>query len=305
MLHTPILLLIFNRPEQALLIFGQIRLQQPERLFIAADGPRADQPGEAALCETTRTTILNGIDWPCKIETLFRPDNLGCGKAVSTAIDWFFNNVEEGIILEDDCLPDPTFFSFCTVMLEKYRLNKNIMHVNGGNYQAGMLRGNGSYYFSRYAHVWGWASWRRAWQHYDFSLKCYKNDSRQGLNSFLQSELQSVNNAQTDTWDIQWFMSVWFNKGLVITPNISLVKNIGYGKNATHTHSVPQWFNKIQYGKIVDIKHPDNNNINEEADRYSLKTLYSPGRFYTAIKKIAQNNMWLFNQCKRIYRMVN
>jgi len=305
MLHTPILLLVFNRPEQAMQIFGQIRLQQPERLFIAADGPRADRAGEAALCEITRTTILNGIDWPCKVETLFRPDNLGCGKAVSSAINWFFNHVEEGIILEDDCLPDPTFFSFCTAMLEKHRINEKVMHINGGNYQGGILRGNASYYFSRYAHVWGWASWRRAWQHYDFSLQRYRDASTQGLNSFLKSELQAIYKGQTDTWDIQWYMSVWFNKGLVVTPNVSLVKNIGYGKDATHTQLVPQWFNKIQYGKITDIKHPDNNNIDEEADRYSLKMLYSPNRIYMAIKKMAQNNTWLFNQCKRIYKMVS
>jgi hypothetical protein len=305
MLHTPILLLVFNRPEQALLIFGQIRLQQPERLFIAADGPRADRPGEAALCETTRTKILNGIDWPCKVETLFRTDNLGCGKAVSGAIDWFFNHVEEGIILEDDCLPDPTFFSFCAAMLEKYRKNKNVMHVNGGNYQGGIQRGDASYYFSRHAHVWGWASWRRAWQHYDFSLQRYKDVSTEGLNTFLKSELQAIYKARIDTWDIQWFMSVWFNKGLVVTPNTSLVKNIGFDKNATHTQSAPPWFNQLQYGKITDITHPESINIDEAADWYSLKILFSPGRFYMAIKKIAQNNTWFYNQCKRIYKMVS
>jgi hypothetical protein len=302
MLQTPILLLIFNRPEQALLVFRQIRLQEPERLFIAADGPRPDQPGEAALCAATRTTVLNGIDWPCKVETLFRPHNLGCGKAVSTAIDWFFGHVEEGIILEDDCVPDPTFFSFCATMLAKYRLDENIMHINGGNYQSGILRGNGSYYFSRYAHVWGWATWRHAWQYYDFSLGRYRLVSQQGLNTFLQSELQSIYNAQADTWDIQWFMAVWFNKGWVITPNVSLVKNIGYGKTATHTRSIPRWFSKIQYGKITDITHPDESNIDEEADRYTANTLYSTGSLSIGLKKIVKNNTLLYNMYKRISR---
>ena len=302
MLHTPILLLVFNRPEQALLVFEQIRLQQPEQLFIAADGPR---PGEEALCDATRAAVLNGIDWPCKVETLFRPHNLGCGKAVSAGIDWFFSQVEEGIILEDDCVPDPTFFSFCTAMLAQYRLDQNIMHINGGNYQFGALRGNASYYFSRYAHVWGWATWRRAWQYYDFTLDRYRHVSRQGLNTFLQSELQSIYDAQADTWDIQWFMTVWFNKGWVITPNVSLVKNIGYGKKATHTRSVPRWFNKIQYGKIADIRHPDGNNIDEEADRYTVNTLYSPGSLSIGLKKIMKNNTLLYNLYKRISRSVN
>ncbi|HEY8960101.1 hypothetical protein [Chitinophaga sp.] len=300
MLRTPVLFLVFNRPEQTLQVFRQIRLQQPEQLFIAADGPRQDRPGEAALCETTRTAVLNGIDWPCEVTTLFREHNLGCGKAVSSAIDWFFGHVEEGIILEDDCVPDATFFSFCTAMLTKYRDNTTIMHINGGNYQAGIPRGNASYYYSRYAHIWGWASWRRAWQYYDFTLQRYKRDSREGLSTFLQSELQAIYGHRVDTWDIQWFMSVWFNKGWVITPNISLVKNIGYGKDATHTRVVPGWFKKIRYGTITAISHPDSYHINEEADRYTVNTLYNPGRLILRVKKIVKNNTFLYNLYKRI-----
>ncbi|MDR6650487.1 UNVERIFIED_ORG: hypothetical protein DFS12_11093 [Chitinophaga ginsengisegetis] len=300
MLHTPVLLLVFNRPEHALLVFRQIRLQQPEQLFIAADGPRPDRPEDAALCEDTRMAVLKSIDWPCKVETLFRPHNLGCGKAVSSAIDWFFSHVEEGIILEDDCVPDPSFFPFCTTLLEKYRFNDTIMHIHGGNYQAGILRGNASYYYSRYAHIWGWATWRRAWQYYDFTLQRYRHVSREGLNTFLQSELQSIYDKRVDTWDIQWFMTVWFNKGWVITPNISLVKNIGYGKDATHTRVIPRWFKRIQYGTIADIIHPGSSNINEEADRYTINTLYSPGRLFVKLKKIVKNNTLLYNLYKRI-----
>lgn len=300
MLQTPVLLLVFNRPEQALLVFRQIRLQQPEQLFIAADGPRPDKPEDAALCEDTRMAILKSIDWPCNVQTLFRPHNLGCGKAVSSAIDWFFDHVPEGIILEDDCVPDPTFFSFCTAMLEKYRFNDTIMHINGSNYQSGAIRGMASYYFSRYAHVWGWATWRRAWQQYDFSLRRYQHNSRKGLNTFLRAELQSIYDAKADTWDIQWFMTVWFCKGWVITPNISLVKNIGYGKEATHTRSAPRWFKKIQYGSITDISHPAENSIDEAADRYTINTLYNTGSLSIKLKKIVKNNTLLYSLYKRI-----
>lgn len=305
MLNTPILFLVFNRLEQAMLVFEQIKLQQPDQLFIAADGPRTDRPEEAAQCELVRMAVLKCIDWPCKVETLFRTDNLGCGKAVSSAIDWFFSHVEEGIILEDDCLPDGTFFPFCTTLLERYRLDENIMHINGSNYQMGTLRGDGSYYFSRYAHVWGWATWRRAWQHYDFSLDRYRDFSRQGLNIFLQSELQSIFDAQADTWDIQWFMTVWFNKGWVITPNVSLVKNIGFGEQATHTYTIPQWLKKIVHGKIAEIRHPEQNNIDEEADSYTISTLYNPNKLTIRLKKIVRNNAILYNWYKRIYRSVN
>jgi hypothetical protein len=300
MLQTPILFLVFNRPEQSLQVFRQIRQQQPEYLFIGADGPRADKPGEGELCEATRRAILDGIDWPCKVHTLFQPYNLGCGKAVSMAIDWFFDQVEEGIILEDDCVPDPTFFSFCTALLAQYRHHDHILHINGSNCQPGIQRGTASYYFSRYAHVWGWASWRRAWKKYDFSLRSFQHFPRSGLNTFLQSELQAIYDATTDTWDIQWFMSIWFNKGWVITPNVSLVRNIGYGKEATHTRAAPAWFKKINYGNIPHIIHPEKEAIDEAADRYTIQTLYGTGSLSIKLKKIVKNNALLYNLYKRI-----
>lgn len=285
-------------------VFEQIRLQQPEHLFIAADGPRFQQTGEAALCEATRVGVLNRIDWPCKVKTLFRSENLGCGKAVSGAINWFFDHVEEGIILEDDCVPHPTCFSFCTAMLAQYRCDEKIMHINAGNYQMGKKRGNASYYFSRYAHVWGWATWKRAWQRYDFTLKRYQHLPPTGLNAFLQSELRSIYEVRADAWDIQWFMTVWFNNGWVITPNVSLVKNIGYGKSATHTHSFPKWFKKIQYGEIERITHPKSNNIDEEADQFSANTLYKPGHLLLALKKIVKGNTLLYDMYKRISKSI-
>jgi len=284
-LHTPILLLIFNRPEQTLQVFEQIRLQQPAQLFIAADGPRLNKPGEAEQCEETKKVVLQAIDWECDVRTLFRVNNMGCGKAVSSAIDWFFEQVEEGIILEDDCLPDPTFFSFCTGLLDKYRDDKKVMHISGTNYQMGNIRGDGSYYFSHYAHIWGWASWRRAWQQYDYTLRKYKEHSKEGLNTRLRNDLQAVYDRKIDTWDIQWFMTVWFNKGWVIIPNTNLIRNIGYGKQATHTKHIPAWFKKLTYGSIPVIKHPAFPSINEEADQFSVDTVFRSDYFFY-VKKI-------------------
>lgn len=302
MLQTPILLLIFNRPEMALQVFEQIRLQQPEQLFIAADGPRREYINEAALCRATRLAILERIDWPCKVETLFQTQNLGCGKAVSTAINWFFSHVEEGIILEDDCIPDASCFSFCSAMLDRYRFDTSILHINAGNYQLGTQRGNASYYFSRYAHVWGWASWRRAWKFYDFTLQRYRHEPTQGLNTFLLSELQSIYEVRNDAWDIQWFMTIWFNKGKVITPNIGLVRNIGYGQSATHTQSMPRWFKKMKYGQIIAITHPETTNIDVEADQFTANTMYNQGHLYLALKKMIKNNLLLHKMYKRIFR---
>jgi len=300
MLQTPVLLLIFNRPHLALQVFEQVRLQQPAQLFIAADGPRDGKPGEAELCSETREKIMAAIDWPCKVHTLFRNQNMGCGKAVSAAIDWFFHQVEEGIILEDDCLPDPTFFSFCEAMLQRYRHNENVMHINGSNFQAGKQRGGATYYCSRYAHVWGWASWRRAWRQYDYSLRIYRDASRKGLNAYLRHELSNITHKTTDTWDVQWFMTVWFNHGIAVTPNICLVRNIGYGKDATHTRRVHSWFRKIVYGSVNEITHPAKLIVDKEADRYSMQTMFSCSLLVISIKKIVKSNTLLYGLYKRI-----
>jgi len=288
-LQTPILFLIFNRPDQALLVFEEIRKQQPERLFIAADGPRYNKPGEAILCEETKKGILQRIDWDCEVNTLFRTNNLGCGKAVSSAIDWFFSHVEEGIILEDDCLPDPTFFSFCSSLLAHYSTNEKIMHISGTNYQMGIERGKASYYFSHYTHIWGWASWRRAWKKYDFSLERYKDTSKEGLNTRLRADLDAIYGNEIDTWDIQWFMSVWFNRGWTITPNTNLIRNIGYGKQATHTKYVPAWFKRMQYGEMPVIIHPSVIKIDEEADQYAASTLFKTGHLLSKMKKLVKS----------------
>jgi hypothetical protein len=288
-LQTPILFLIFNRPEPALQVFEEIRKQQPERLFIAADGPRLNKAGEEILCEQTKKSILQRIDWDCEVNTLFRTNNLGCGKAVSGAIDWFFDHVEEGIVLEDDCLPDPTFFSFCTELLFRYRTDEKILHIGGTNYQMGIERGNASYYFSHYTHIWGWASWRRAWEKYDFSLERYKELSTSGLNTQLRADLNAIYGNKIDTWDIQWFMTVWFNKGLTIIPNTNLIRNIGYGKQATHTKYTPAWFKNLRYGTIPFIVHPSSVEIDEEADRYSANTLFKSDYLLSKIKKLAKS----------------
>ncbi|SFD02866.1 hypothetical protein SAMN05518672_101115 [Chitinophaga sp. CF118] len=287
-LQTPILLLIFNRPEQTQKIFEQIRLQQPVQLFIAADGPRFNKPEDAELCEKTKQVVLQRIDWKCDVKTLFQITNQGCGKAVSNAISWFFEHVEEGIILEDDCLPDATFFSFCSNLLERYRKDEKIMHISGTNYQMGTTRGDGSYYFSYYTHIWGWASWRRAWKKYDYTLNRYKDISREGLNTQLQDDLQTIYSKKIDTWDIQWFMTVWFNKGWTITPNTNLIRNIGCGKMATHTKHKPVWFKKLTYGSITEIKHPVTIEIDEKADQFSADTLFKSGNLLSAVRKIVK-----------------
>lgn len=174
MLSTPVLLIIFKRPDTTRQVLQAIRQVKPRQLFVAADGPRPDHPDEAEKCHQTRA-VIEEVDWKCEVQTLFQQRNLGCGPGPVTgpvtAITWFFHNVEQGIILEDDCLPDLSFFRFCEELLDRYRYTEQIMHISGNNFLYGRKRGSASYYFSKYTHVWGWATWRRAWKY--LTSSCY------------------------------------------------------------------------------------------------------------------------------------
>jgi len=240
---TPILFLIFNRPDTTQKVFNQIKLIKPKYLFVSADGVRINNPEDLILCKEARD-VNSCIDWDCDIKTLFQVVNLGCGKAVSEAITWFFEQVEYGIILEDDCMPDLSFFPFCEDLLIKYKIDDKVMLIGGNNFQNGINRGEGSYYFSYYPHIWGWATWRRAWQHYDFEmekLECFFNngihrifDSNQEKR-YWKNKLSKVKSGEIKTWDYQWCYSIWINSGFAITPNINLVINLGFRNSSTHT----------------------------------------------------------------------
>jgi hypothetical protein len=242
--HTPILFLVFNRPAVTARVFESIRAQRPHRLFVAADGPRPERDGDAALCAETRR-LATAVDWPCEVTTLFRENNLGCGNAVSTAIGWFFSLVEEGIILEDDCLPHPDFFRFCATMLERYRNDGRVALVTGDHFIPASLACTHSHYFSKYAQIWGWATWRRTWETYDrhlTSLPVAGWDAivRRLSPTMIEREywldvLRSLLAGNIDTWDYQLIFSLWKTGGLTVAPHRNLICNLGYGPDATHT----------------------------------------------------------------------
>ena len=278
---VPILFLVFNRPETTIRVFEAIRQYRPQQLFIAADGPRPDRPGETEKCAEVRK-IADTVDWPCEIRTLFRAHNLGCRDAVSSAINWFFENVEEGIILEDDCLPHPDFFRFCNELLDYYCNDERIMHISGSNFQRGEKRGDASYYFSRYAHIWGWASWRRAWQYYDADLNnldiaVLKNTFKSGKVSNRWMEiLQQVKdkNPYFNTWDFQWSYTLFERSGLAVTPNVNMISNIGFG-SGTHTLKKDSEFAEIPAESIAKaLIHPMQKIPDEAADKVVFKRMY-------------------------------
>jgi len=243
-LRTPVAFMIFNRPETTARVFEAIRQARPPKLLIVADGPRLDRRGEAELCEKARRITTN-VDWPCEVLTNFSGSNLGCRKRVSSGLDWVFRSVPEAIILEDDCLPHPTFFRFCDELLERYRDDERVMMVSGDNFQFGRKRTGHSYYYSRYTHIWGWASWRRAWQHYDVDMALWPAvrdggrlrdllDDRASVRHW-RNIFERVSRGEINTWDYQWTFACWLQSGLAIMPNVNLVSNIGFHAGATHT----------------------------------------------------------------------
>ena len=290
---TPILFLIFNRPKHTQKVFDVLRELKPSKLYVSGDGPRPSRPDDPEKIAQTRA-VLNQIDWECEVHTRFNEDNLGCKNAVSQGISWFFSEVEEGIILEDDCLPDLSFFTFCASMLSRYRNNAQIMHIGGTNFQDGKKRGDGSYYFSRFPHIWGWASWRRAWNKYNVDLKSF---SEEDWNIMIQKVLREpaerffffdsrdrIINGQLDTWDFQWTFAIWKSDGIVISPNYNLVTNIGFGDDATHTMD-PAAKNA---GKLLqslnEIVHPAKVEVDKKADKYTAETLFKSSTTFEKYK---------------------
>jgi len=280
----PILLLVFNRLDTLEIVFTAIKKRRPLKIYVACDGPRPLKPGEAHQVDEVRKYVLENIDWKCEVKTLFREHNLGCGKAVSSAVTWFFDKEEMGIILEDDCLPDDTFFDFCRENLLYYKDIDDVYHINGYNLQQGKNYSSDSYFFSKYPVIWGWASWKRAWNNYSFSLASFNpEDDPMTLSKYWNKKFSNIKDGKIDTWDYQWVYTIWKNKAKAIIPNTCLVKNIGFDDNATHTQTEPPWHKKVVYGSINNIIHPNNQDINDKADRFIGKNIFVNQSFFQKI----------------------
>lgn len=276
---SPILFLVFNRPETTKLVFEEIKKVKPSKIYIAADGPRKDKLDDLEKCDLVKS-IVSDIDWECEVEKLFRDENLGCKYAVSSAIDWYFANEEMGIILEDDCLPSVDFFRFCDEMLQYHKNDNRVRFITGSNFQNGNKIGEASYYFSKLSHVWGWATWRRVWKDYDVELERLKNEDTLTIfsnvfqNKIIANDWNVIFNElvlnKINTWDYQLAISNIFNNGLSIIPNANLISNIGIGFDATHTFS-SNGFDNLEFSKLdSEIKHPIAYVVSNEADNFTL-----------------------------------
>ena len=244
-MRSPVLFLVFNRPETTEKVFEQIRSAKPPKLYVAADGPREGRDGELEACQRVRD-IATQVDWPCEVKTLFQERNLGCKIGVSTGIGWFFEQEPEGIILEDDVLPVPSFFSYCDELLEKYRYDERVGMISGSNLVSSRVICEESYFFSKIPLIWGWAAWRRSWQQYDVSIHEWPTWDRSGglqklfpskllVSSYWRDAFNRVFQGKLNTWDYQLMFARWRYGGLTIIPKNNLTDNLGFGSNATHT----------------------------------------------------------------------
>ena len=299
MYTTPILFLIFNRPTKTKRVLEVLQILKPAQVYLVADGPREGNVDDLTLCNETRDLALKMIDWPCELVRYFRDENVGCGKGVSDAITWFFSHVEEGIILEDDCLPDLSFFAFCSVLLNRYRDNNKIMHIGGNNFQFGQIRGDGDYYYSFFSHNWGWATWRRAWSHFQYDLDSQKGligkvyrasyNHNKALIWFLDNRFDEIKMPQNHIWDIQWHFAIIKNRGISITPNKNLVINIGFGIDATHTKIEEDWNRLNPSTELNSFKKPSVKTIDHVADRLTMSEVFKIDNAFLDFKKVQED----------------
>jgi len=262
-LKTPVVFIIFNRPDTTERVFTEIAKAKPPKLLVVADGPRANHLGEAEKCAATRA-IIDRVNWDCEVLTNYSDVNLGCRNRPASGLDWVFEQVEEAIILEDDCVPDPDFFRYCETMLMHYRNDTRIMMICGTNYLQSLPDLTESYFFTNYYPVWGWATWRRAWKHYDIDINAWdilkKKRQLQWLFGnkkipiYYENMFALIENG-FDAWDIQWWFACIFQHGLAIVPRDNLVSNIG--ASGTHTDTQGELhLNMPTYPFDINIKHP-------------------------------------------------
>jgi hypothetical protein len=302
-MKTAVTLMIFNRPDTTLRVFEAIAQARPRKLLVIADGPRSDRPGEAERCAAARA-VIDRVDWDCQVLTNFSDVNLGCRRRVASGLDWVFEQVEDSIVLEDDCLPHPDFFRFCDQLLDHYRVDARIMAIGGNNFFPDRSWSDGSYYFSRYCSIWGWATWRRAWSAYDIEMTSLP-DFLQRPHDYLADPAEArhwevlfraTRDGLIDTWDYQWQFAVLRQHGLTIVPNVNLVSNIGFGPDATHTKDRSDRGAVVPLRPLPPLRHPSIVARSKPADRLFYRTMHQRSFLRRARSKLGRCwkvfNLW-------------
>jgi len=287
-LKTPIAFFIFNRPEQTRFVFEAIQEAKPERILVVADGPRHES--ERELCEAARAVIDN-INWKCDVQKDYSETNMGCRARVSSGLDWVFQETDRAIILEDDCLPHSTFFLFCEKLLNHYAQDEQVMHISGNFFQEKnrRFRSRDSYYFSVLPHIWGWASWRRAWKYYDVNMKKWPKIRTSGalrkiitdpaVYEYWKTVWDEYYKGAIASWDGQWAFACMLQEGLSINPTVNLVSNIGFGPDARGTNDANSIFANRPTKEIkFPIIHPKNIKPDKKADSFTWRQNFGINR---------------------------
>lgn len=293
---TPVVLLIYNRPDCARQVFQQICQVKPKSLFIVADGPQDNKLNDEVLCQQTRS-ITEHINWECDVQRNYSNQNMGCKNRVSSGLTWVFEQVDRAIVLEDDCIPDPSFFFYCQELLEYYQNDTRIMVISGNNFQRGKKINNYSYYFSIYNHCWGWATWKRAWEFYDKEMKLWPEvKEKQLLYNILRTkkivqywekQFQATYEEKINSWYYRWLLSCWLQRGLTILPSVNLVKNIGFSETSTHTKKLYTPIDRLKTEEMQwPIEHPPYMLQEIYADHLTEKFFFVPSLKWRIIQKL-------------------
>ncbi|NBC02081.1 MAG: glycosyltransferase family 2 protein [Bacteroidetes bacterium] len=299
-MDSPVLLIIFNRPDITKKVFDKIAKAKPPKLFLVSDGPRPGNEMDRVKCAETKNIVEN-ISWECDVYRNYSERNLGCGIRIASGLNWVFEHVDRAIILEDDCLPEQTFFRFCDELLERYKDDQRVMQINGSNFQAGRKRSGYSYYFSEFPLTWGWATWRRAWKYYDHQLHLWeelrktefphaitrnKDATRYWRHQFEDAYRADQPNEMsswdyTFAWDYQWTFAFWIQHGLSISPVNNQISNIGFGEASTHTKNADKEMHAFAETSPVQfpLEHPPHFLVNKRADKFFVDYVATKVRF--------------------------
>lgn len=296
-IKTPVVLIIFNRPELTRRVFEQIKKVRPSQLFIISDGARPSKKDEDEFVKITRK-IVEDISWSCTVKRKFEQKNLGCKISISSGLDWVFAQVDRAIILEDDCIPNSTFFYYSEELLEKYKNNEKIMHISGSNLLDALdikqIKHNTSYYYSFLTSVWGWATWRRAWKLYDVTMKSWPKKGKSILQSclpdgksrsFIKMRFEGVYKGKIDTWDYQWTYACWENHAVSISPYCNMISNEGFNTHATHTKFETKFSSLSSTEMQFPLIHPPAIETSVNNDMALLRAMYPESLIWDIILK--------------------
>lgn len=292
-MRTPVVLITFNRPELTQKVFQEIRSAQPPHLFLISDGPREKRPHDIAKIMETRKLITK-VDWKCEVHTKFENENLGCRRSVSEGLDWVFDQVDRAIILEDDCIPHPSFFRYCEELLEKYKDEKRISMISGDNFFSSQ-QFEASYSFSYHSLIWGWATWKRAWNEYRKAEQrglSYYTQNFQALNTCMtKSRLEAIKKTlegKIDTWDYIWQFAMLIVGGLCIVPSKNIILNSGFDSAATHT-KLATFHSKLPLDTITfPLVHPKKLEVSADFENAMVRSYSYPFMLFDLIKSFFQ-----------------